>query len=178
MEGILRKKPALYRDGIYEDFKNLQDLKGAEDFLESIEMITIFLGKQLNIYPHDLKGLDWSGCAPEDWREITLSTIFLTSLANQILKGIFEFEAIEQAQVKDFLYRIFERNAQGKGVIKMGVKNGLRDWFTSTEHEGLRRQHLLAFQDFCLDLLEEEFGKIPVEEKINPRFMKGLLVRK
>ncbi len=178
MEGILRKRPALYRDGIYEDFKNLQDLKEAEDFLESIEMITNFLGKQLNIYPHDLKGLDLSGCSPEDWREITLSTIFLTSLANQILKGTFEFEAIEQTQVKDFLYRIFERNAQGKGVIKMGVKNGLRDWFTSTEHEGLRRQHLLAFQDFCLDLLEEEFGKIPVEEKIDPRFMKGLLVRK
>ena len=176
MEGILRKRPALFRDGIYEDFKNLQDLKEAEDFLESIEMITNFLGKRLNIYPHDLKGLDLSGCSPEDWREITLSTIFLTSLANQILKGIFEFEAIEQTQVKDFLYRIFERNAQGKGVIKMGVKNRLRDWFTSTEHEGLRRQHLLAFQDFCLDLLEEEFGKIPVEEKIDPRFMKGLLI--
>ena len=178
MEGILRKRPALYRDGIYEDFKNLQDLKGAEDFLESIEMITNFLGKQLNIYPHDLKGLDLSGCAPEDWREMTLSTIFLTSLANQILKGTFEFEAIEQTQVKDFFYRIFERNARGKGVIRMGVKNGLRDWLTSTEHEGLRRQHLIAFQDFCLDLFEEEFGKIPPEEEIDPRFVKGLLVRK
>jgi hypothetical protein len=178
MEGILRKRPALYRDGIYEDFKNLQDLKETEDFLESIETITNFLGKQLNIYPHDLKELDLSGCCPEDWREITLSAIFLTSLGNQILKGTFEFEAIEQTQVKDFLYRIFERNAQGKGVIKMGIKNGLRDWLTSTEHEGLRRQHLLAFQDFCLDLLEEEFGKIPVEEKIDPRFVKGLLVRK
>jgi hypothetical protein len=178
MEGILRKRPALYRNGIYEDFKNLRDLKGAEDFLESIEMITNFLGKQLNIYPHDLKGLDLSGCYPEDWREITLSTIFLTSLANQTFKGTFEFEAIEQIQVKDFLYRIFERDAQGKGMIDLGVKNGLRDWLTSIEHEGPRQQHLLAFQDFCLDLLEEEFGKIPVEEKINPRFMKGLLVRK
>jgi hypothetical protein len=178
MEGILRKRPALYREGICEDFKNLQDLKETEDFLESIEMITNFLAKQLNIYPHDLKGLDLSGCYPEDWREITLSTIFLTSLANQILKGTFEFEAIEQTQVKDFLSGVFERNAQGKGVIKMGVKNGLRGWLTSTEHEELKRRHLLAFQDFCLDLLEEEFGKIPVEEKIDPRFMRGLLVRK
>jgi len=178
IEGILRKRPALYRDGIYEDFKNLQDLKETEDFLESIETISNFLGKQLNLYPHNLKGLELSGCTPEDWREITFSAIFLTSLANQILKGTFEFEAIEQTQVKDFLYRIFERNAQGKGVIKMGVKNGLRDWLYSVEHERLRRQHLLAFQDFCLDLLEEEFGKIPVEEKIDSRFVKGLLVRK
>ncbi len=48
--------------------------------------------------------------------------------------------------------------------------------FNSLEREGLRRQHLLAFQDFCLDLLEEEFGKIPLEEKIDPRFVKGLLI--
>ena len=50
--------------------------------------------------------------------------------------------------------------------------------FNSPEREGLKRQHLLAFQDFCLVLLEEEYGKIPPEEKIEPRFVKGLLIRK
>ena len=78
--------------------------------------------------------------------------------------------------MKDFLFRVFERDVRGKGVIKMEVKNGLRDWLTSTEHEELKRRHLLAFQDFCLDLLEEGFGKTPPEEKIDPRFMKGLLI--
>jgi hypothetical protein len=48
--------------------------------------------------------------------------------------------------------------------------------FNSPEREELKRQHLLAFQDFCLDLLEEEYGKIPPEEKIGPRFVKGLLI--
>ena len=50
--------------------------------------------------------------------------------------------------------------------------------FNSPEREELKRQHLLAFQDFCLDLLKEEYGKIPPEEKIEPRFVKGLLIRK
>jgi len=177
-EGILRKRSALYRDGIYEAFKNLNDLKEAEDFLESIETITNFFGKELNIYPRYLKELDLSGCHPVRWGEITLSTIFLTSLANQILKGTFQFEAIEQAQVKDFLFRVFEREAQGKGVMKMEIKNGLRDWYYSIEGEELKRQHLLAFQDFCLDLLKEEYGKIPPEEEVDPRFVKGLLIRK
>jgi hypothetical protein len=178
VDGILKKRPALYREGMYEDFKTLQDLKEAEGFLESIDIITHFLGKQLNIYPQGLKGLDLRDCNPEDWREITLSTLFITSLANQILKGSFQFEALEQTQIKDFLSGVFERDAQGKGVIKMEIKNGLRDWLTSTEYEELKRRHLLAFQDFCLDLLEEEFGKIPVEGKIDSRFVKGLLVRK
>jgi hypothetical protein len=58
----------------------------------------------------------------------------------------------------------------------MGVKNGLRDGLTTTNPEEPRRQHLLAFQDFCLDLFEEEYGEIPPEEKIDPRFVKGLLI--
>jgi hypothetical protein len=41
-----------------------------------------------------------------------------------------------------------------------------------------KRHHLLAFKDFCLDLFEEEFGRIPPEEEIDPRFVKGLLIRK
>jgi hypothetical protein len=177
-EGILRKRPVLYRDGMAEDFKNLRDLKEADDFLEFIKTTTDFLGKQLPISPDYLKGLDLSGCHPEDWREITLCTIFLTSLANQILQGTFQFQAIQQAQIRDLLSRIFEKDIQGKGVIKMEIKDGVRNWLSSNEKDAVKLQHLLAFQDFCLDLFEEEYGKIPQEQKVDPRFVKGLLIRK
>jgi Family of unknown function (DUF6178) len=177
-EGILRRRPALYRDWNYEDFKNPRDLKEADDFLESIKTTIHFLGNELQVSPLYLKEMDLSSCYPDDWREITLSTIFLTSMANEILNGTFQFEAIGQAQVKDYLTRVFERDAQGKGVIKVEVKNGLRDWLRSTEGEEMKQQHLLAFQDFCLDLFEVQYGKIPPDEEVDPRFVKGLLVRK
>ncbi|MGA2517753.1 MAG: DUF6178 family protein [Thermodesulfobacteriota bacterium] len=177
-EGILRKKPALYRSGVYEDFSNLQDLREADDFLEFVSAISHFLEKELNLSPAYLKEMDLSGCYPGDWREITFSTIFLTSTANQILKGAFRFEAIGQARVKDLLDRVFERDAQGKGVIKMEIKNGLKNWLDSIEGDEAKRQHLLAFQDFCLDLFEVEYGKIPPGEEVDPRFVKGLLIRK
>ena len=177
-EGILRKRPALYRDWSYQDFGNPQDLKEANDFLEFIKTVANFLGKELNLSSLRLKELDLKGCYPDDWREIRLSTIFLTSAANQILKGTFQFEAIGQAQVKDFLYRVFERDAQGKGVVKMEIKKGLKNWLDSIEGEEVKRQHLLAFQDFCLDLFEAEYGKIPPGEEVDPRFVKGLLIRK
>jgi hypothetical protein len=176
-EGILRRRPMLYRDWGYEDFKNPQDLREADDFLEWIKTMILFLGNELKVSPLYLKKMDLSGCYPDDWREITLSTVFLTSMSNQILKGTFQFEAIGRAQVKDFLYRIFERDDQGKGVIKVEVKNGMRDWLRSIEGEELRQQHLLAFQDFCLDLFEVQYGKIPPGEEVDPRFVKGLLVR-
>jgi hypothetical protein len=177
-EGILRRRPTLYRDWVYEDFKNPQDLKEADEFLEWLKTVITFLGNELKVSPLSLKGMDLSGCYPDDWREVTLSAIFLTALANQILRGTFQFEAIGQARVKDFLARVFERDDEGKGVMKVEVKNGLRDWLRSVEGEELKRQHLLAFQDFCLDLFEVQYGKIPPGEEVDSRFVKGLLIRK
>jgi len=136
------------------------------------------LKKELNVSPQELGEMDFKDCHPETWREMTLSTIFLTSLANQILKGSFRFEAIERARLKDFLFRVFQRDAQGKGVIKMEIKNGLRDWFHSNEQEEVKRQYLLAFEDFCLDLFEEQYGKIPPGEEMDSRFVEGLLIKK
>ena len=177
-EGILRKKPALYRNGVYEDFANLQDLREADDFLEFIKAIIHFLEKKLSLSLVSLKEMDLSGCYPGDWREITFSTIFLTSTANHILKGTFRFEAIGQGRLKGLLDSVFERDSQGKGVIKMEIKDGLRNWLNSIEGDEVKRQHLLAFQDFCLDLFEAEYGKIPPGEEVDPRFVKGLLIRK
>jgi hypothetical protein len=111
-------------------------------------------------------------------REVTLSTLFLTGLVNQILKGRFQFEPIETVQLKDLSSQIFEKNGQGKGVIKMEIKNGLKEALCSMEADENRRTHLLAFKDFCLDLFEQEFGRIPPEEEIDPRYVKGLLIRK
>ena len=153
-------------------------MREADDFLEFINTILHFLERELNLSAVYLKEMDLSECHPGDLREVTFSTIFLTSAANQILKGAFQFEAIGQALVKDLLQRVFERDAQGKGVIKMEIKNGLRKWLESIEDDETKRQHLLAFQDFCLDLFEAEYGKVPPGEEVDPRFVKGLLIRK
>ncbi len=169
VEGVLRKRPVLYRDGIPEDYKSLQDFRETKTLLEMVEAVTRFLGEKLHVYPQRLKELD---------QEVTLSTIFLTAWANQILKGTFQFEPIERDQLKNLFSRIFEKDEQGKGVIKMEIKNGLKNALCSMEADENRRIHLLAFKDFCLDLFEEEFGRIRPEEDMDPRFIKGLLIRK
>lgn len=177
-EGVLKKRPSLHQHGKIEDFKNLQELEETQNLLEVVEVIVNFLEKQLGVSPHDLKNLDLRGCHPEDWQEMRLSTLFLTALANQVLKGSFRFEAIEKTRLNNLFSHIFERDKQGKGVIKMEIKKGLKDWFDSIEDDENKRNHLLAFRDFCLDLLEEGFGNIPPGEEIDPRFVKGLLICK
>ena len=177
-EGILKRRPCLHRDGKVEDFKNLRELKEAEDLIQLVETLVQFCERQLGVSPRYLINLDLADCHPKDWREITLSTLFLTALANQVLKGSFRFEAIEKAHLNDLFSRIFETDKQGKGVIKMEIRNGLKDWIASIEDDENKRDHLLAFRDFCLDLLELEFGKIIPAEEIDPRFVKGLLICK
>ncbi|MBS3919594.1 MAG: hypothetical protein KG012_12005 [Deltaproteobacteria bacterium] len=178
MEGGLRKRPTFYRDGVSDDFKDLRDLKEMEGFLESIEEVTSFFEEGLKVSPRSLKEMDWSGCHPERWQEITLSTIFLTALANRNLTENFKFEPIERVRLKGLLSRLFERDVEGKGVLRTEVRKELRQFLQSIETDSKRQQHLVAFLHFCLDRFEEEFGKIPSEEEIDPKFVKGLLVRK
>jgi hypothetical protein len=62
-------------------------------------------------------------------------------------------------------------------VFGMKIGEGFREWFHSIENDPQKRLHLLAFRDFCFDLFEEKYGRIPPEEEIDPRFIKGLLTR-
>jgi len=167
-EGVLRKRPVLCRNGIPEDFKSLQDFKETQALLEMVEAITCFLGERLQVYPTRLKALG---------QEVTLSTLLLTAWANLILKGTFQIDSIERSELKAFFYRVLEEDKKGTGVIKIEIKNTLSDVFSSMEADENRRFRLLAFKDFCLDLFEEEFGRIRPEEEIDPRFVKCLLIR-
>ncbi len=178
MEGVLKKRPTLYRDGVSDDFKDLRDVKEMESFLEWIDRIVHFFEKALQVSPRSLKGMDLSRCHPGTWQEITLSTILLTSLANHLLRGTFQFEPIEQARVRDLIYEVFEREDPEKGVIKREVRVGLKEWLSSIEDDSQRKEHLMAFLDFCLDLFEKEFGKISDGGEVDPRFVKGLLIRR
>ncbi len=174
-EGLLKKRPALYRDGRYEDFKVVQEIKEAERFLEFIEVITHFFMEKLNVSLQSLKDMDLSH---GPFKEITFSTIFLTAVSNQILNGAFQFKPLGKTQVKELLSQVFEKEDQGKGWIKKEIKIGLTRWLSSIEEDASALQHLLAFQNFCLDLFEVEYGRVPLdEEMIDPRYLKGLLVK-
>jgi len=57
----------------------------------------------------------------------------------------------------------------------MKIGEEFKEWFHSVENDPQKRSYFLAFRDFCFDLFEEKFGRIPSEERTNPEFAKGLL---
>jgi len=177
MGGLLRKRPVFYEQATFRDFETLRDVRAAEGVLESVEAIVGVVGRILALHPQTLKQLDLTSCHPAEWREITFSTIFLTALANQVLHGVFRFEAIDQREIEVLLSRVLEEGKHGRKGVTMDIRRGLKEWLDSIENEEERRQHLLAFWDFCLDLFGEEFGRVPPDEGIDGRYVKGLLIR-
>ncbi len=177
MGGLLRKRPVLYEKAAFRDFETLRDIRAAEGVLKSVEAIVGVVGRTLALYPQTLKQLDLTSCHPMEWREITFSTIFLTALANQVLHGVFRFEAIDQREIEVLRSRVLEEGERGRKGVTMDIRRSLKEWLDSIENEEERRQHLLAFWDFYLDLFGEEFGRVPAEETIDARYVKGLLIR-
>lgn len=177
-EGVLNKRPSLNRNGIVKDFESLEEIEETSNLLEIAETVSDTLRSQLNLTPRDLKNLNLNDCYPQSWQEITLSTLLLTGLANQVLRGSFRFEPIEKVQLSPLFSRFFERNEKGKGAIRMEIRDKLKEWCNLVEQDEDKRRQLHAFRDFCLDLLEEEARNIPAGEQIDPRFVKGLLICK
>lgn len=179
LEGLLKRRPGVLRNGLLEDFRNVPEVKEANLFLDQMEAVLNALERTYNLNPERLQRLDLAGCIPEDWHDLTLSMIFLTSLANRVLTGCFLVEAVEQSRLKDLFPLIFEREEQGKGAtVKREIRHDLEESLRSTEEDKEKRERVLAFWDFCLDLLKTEFGHLPPGEDIDPRFVKGLIIRK
>ena len=177
VEGILKKRPVHYRNGIPDDFKNLSEVEETERFLRMVETISSTLVDKVGLSPRHIKEMNLTDCHPSDWHEIPFSTLFLTALANLILRGSFHVEPIERDNLKQLFTRVFEKNDQDQEVIRMQIRSDLTHWLKANETDEQKRLDLLAFRDFCFDLFEGEYGRIPQKEEIDPRFVKGLIVR-
>jgi len=59
----------------------------------------------------------------------------------------------------------------------MEIRKGLKSFLSSIEDDETKRQHVVAFRDFCLDLLEERCARISSEEEIDPQLVKRLPIR-
>jgi len=115
----------------------------------------------------------FSSFLPEDPKEA--KRIFNTLPAEQQLEIVLKTRGKERIRT---LFLSDHAEALIQRIPELEVfKNGLKNALGSIEADDERRIHLLAFEDFCLDLFEEEFGRIPPEEEIDSRFIKGLLMR-
>jgi hypothetical protein len=177
LEGFLNKRPRFVRNGNPDDFRDLRDIRDAEAFLGRMEAGVDALSRGLNFTPDEFQAMDLADCVPEDKDSVSLSMLFNTALANRVLYGRFFIQPIDRDRLADVVSLLFERDERGNGRIRMDIRRVVEET-TLSEANAEKTEHLLAFWDFCLDLLEAEYGRIPASEEIDPRFVQSLLVRK
>jgi hypothetical protein len=119
-------------------------------------------------FPFPLPSADaWAlaGCHPVHGRELTLSAIFLTALANRLLDRAFAPQPLAAGELPG-LHALVSRGGQ----VDRQLRGETRAWLESLEPGGA------GFGDYCLNLWEEDFCQVRPAE-LDPRYVGSLIVR-
>jgi Family of unknown function (DUF6178) len=146
-------------------FASLSEVRLTEEWLDRLEAQCRLFEEH---FPFPLPAADdWAlaGCHPGHGRELTLSAIFLTALANRLLNRPFAPQPLATGEMS-VLHALVSRGGKANPELRAQT----RSWLESLEPGGG------AFGDFCLDLWEEEFCKVRTAE-LDPRYVGGLIVR-
>ena len=145
-------------------FAALRDVRRVTAWLDGLEVQLRLFEKRFSFSLPAPADLDLSGCHPSDAEALTLSTVFLTALANRLLGGEFLPDPVPAARLAE----LQDGSAQGRHLAP-GLREETVAWL-----EGLE-PGAGAFGHSCLDRWEEEF--CPLGGDIDPRFVGGLIVR-
>jgi hypothetical protein len=171
VDALCRKRPQLYVGAVEAQqtgerpFSELKEVQACSRWLDRLEAQMHLFDGRLGFAVPDPQTWDLSGCLPGNPEDVALSDLFLTGLANRLLKRPF---APEPLSSKDLVH-LWEQVA--------GDRQGL----LSLRGETVAWAESLAggagdFADHCLDLWAE--GLCVLERRdLDPRFVSGLIVR-
>ncbi|MFO7830659.1 MAG: DUF6178 family protein [Desulfuromonadaceae bacterium] len=145
-------------------FRNYSDVKAVSTELDAVEALLPLFGSEglFNIPAPD--ELDLDGCIPPQASEVTLSELFLTSIANKILGHDPTPEPIPAAELET-LHQALHAEANFDAL-----RHQTRDWLVSLAPGSG------SFVEFCFDLWKHEFYTLK-PDNLKPQYVGGLLIR-
>ena len=108
---------------------------------------------------------DLSGCNIESETDLTLSDLFLTALANQLLGGDFTPQPLAACELTT-LHRLLVQDSKLNPQLVEQVRSQLEAQLPDSS----------IFADYCLEIWQEEFCQLE-ESEIDPRYLSGLIIR-
>lgn len=146
-------------------FHSWAEVQQVQSELEYIELLqTLFSDTGLFALPsHD--ELELEGCSPDQPSEVTLSELFLTALANQIMGRDFVPQPIAAAELLGLQQKISQKDDTFE-MLRQQTCDWVEGQFSGAE----------SFVNFCLDIWQHEFSGLEVDE-LNEQHIGGLLIR-
>jgi len=148
-----------------EAIRTLRQLAHIEAILQQIELQQEIFRVLLSLDPNQAESLDLSGCNIETASDLTLSDLFLTALANQLLGGDFTPQPLAVCELPT-LQRLLVEDSKLNPQLVEQVRNQLDAQLPGAS----------TFADYCLEIWREEFCQLE-ENEINPRYLSGLIIR-
>lgn len=186
ISGLDRSCPVFFKGVIkkgsveYGNFEDLEQVRETEQVIDIVEVAEKLLFDVFRVEPEYLITGFVNETALNNVSEIKCTSVFLTILANHILYGKIELSALTNAELKDFLGRVFE---QEEGTDCFNLKKNIYDesisWICSQYFfdENLKPA-LKSFVYICLKMLEEEFSTLVKKKTIDKRYVSGIILKK
>ncbi|MCF6179693.1 MAG: DUF6178 family protein, partial [Geopsychrobacter sp.] len=148
-----------------EEISTLKQLSAIESILNQIEQQQQLFNELFADKLAQEKNLDLSDCNIEEATDLTLSDLFLTALANQLLGGEFSPQPLAACELPT-LYRLIVDNGRINPTMVIQIRKQLEDQLPGASD----------FADYALEIWQEEFCQLE-ESEIDPRFLSGLIIR-
>jgi hypothetical protein len=148
-----------------EEIQTLKQLGYIESVLQQIELQQKIYSDLLSLDLDQPQPFDLTGCNIETETDLTLSDLFLTALANQLLGGDFTPQPIADCELTT-LHRLLVHDTKLNPQLIEQVRNQLEDQLPGAS----------IFGDYCLEIWQEEFCQLE-ESEIDPRYLSGLIIR-
>lgn len=159
----------------FREFKNAEDVELLDRELAILETLGEAIPELLDRSWRQIFALDLSRCLPDSWSDVQTSALFLTAFANAQLGRGFHLAPVPAGDL-----RVLYRHCREPDAALL--KNQVRNRFEASlgerfARDPLRRDRVLLFARRCWRIFEEEFLAIDPHETIDPRFVRGLLIR-
>lgn len=171
LAALQRRRPMFFA-GLEEEsrgdvrpFATRRDLQRSELWLERTALQLRLFERHFAFTLPARPDLALDGCVPASAEDVTLSTLFLTALANRLLGGEFRPAPVAADRLAELHVRV-----TSDGRIAAALRKETTDWLESLESGAG------SFGHFCLDRWEEEFCPLAPGD-LDPRFLGGLIVR-
>ena len=148
-----------------EEIRSLKQIDYIVSILRQIELQQTIFTELLHFDLEQPDSYDLNGCNIESESDLTLSDLFLTALANQLLGGDFSPQPLAACELTT-LHRLLVEDSKLNPQLVEQVRNKL-----DTQLPGAS-----TFADYCLEIWQEEFCQLE-EAELDPRYLSGLIIR-
>ena len=177
LAGFMLRQPRFYgaldKGGsvVMRDFRSMRDLHLGYAIIDQVDAMRELFSELFNA-----KIASPSFRASVAGHEIRLSQIVLTALAREALDQRFEPSPIEASRLNE-LHRKIMTGGGRPAKLSDGFHADVEAVMDSRLEEDTRRR-TADFVNSCLNMLEEEFAELEPERRIDPRFLRSMMIRR